>query len=458
MSAWGDLSAGLAPRDLVRGDESGLLLASLELESWSSVIQDVIDGYSSSAPLWEGRAREQWTRRTTAEGRRWRVAESAFRTAADALDAYRGALLGARETAHEARRLWDRGVAAAQAQERSLAQQRSAARATGKRVFVEPVLSAGDADKERAARLLEQARAGLQEAGLQAARTLRSLAELAPERKSLTQSLAELSSPAIFAATWWARMSEQDRHAAGTDFAGLMNHDPQVMREFGAGMAAGAGDALISMNHNAGPEMSEAWKSQTNEWAWQHQMAPGGLAMSGGILVGGELVNSISGPEGRAATATERAAQRLLRRLERYERRYGITDPVQIWDKVGPLRRGIMVEAHHGGNLPGGFKTIDIWDERSGSATSVKSMDLRAPTYSSDASVRSTLKGYVDSMADFEGARRGEVRITRFDVTSRNLLVVIPPQASTPAHHAIVESMQEYARSVGVTMTLKEWP
>lgn len=459
MSARGDLAGGLAPDALVRGDDAGLLLATLELASWASGCQETLDGYLALAPVWEGRAREQWDRRTTIEARRWRVAESALRNAADALETYRSALQGARESAHEARRLWDSGVAAHQAEAATVRRQRAEARAAGERVFIEPYMTAGESEKDRAVLLLEQARSAVQDAGHRAAETLSRQAEAAPHPTSLWESAkSAVSDPFGFAAASWATVRARDWEQAGVDFAGYMQRDPRVMREVGSGMVIGAGDALTSMAPNGGDALSSAWESETNQWSWEHGMATGGAAMAGGVLVGGELINNLGGPEARSASATERAAGRLLKRLERYEKRYGISHPVQTWDKAKPLHRGIIVEAHHGGNLPGGFKTIDVWDDVSGTATSVKSMDLRAPTYGNDSAVRSTLTGYVDKMADYEGGRRGGVVVDEFLIQRRELLVVVPPDTVIGRHHDIVASVQEYARSRGVSMIVKEWP
>lgn len=459
MSARADLAAGLAPDRLVAGDDAGLLLLTIELESWSASCQESVDGFCGMSPVWQGRARERWDRRTETEVRRWRVAESAFRGAADALQGYRRALAGARASAHQARTLWDTGVAERAAQEEQVRTQKAQARASGERVFIEPYITAGDATKDRAALLLDQARTAVADAGRDAAATLARLAELAPHRKPWMQTLVEYANPALNVIDHWGTLTDSDTwESIGWDVRGFVDRDPDVMREVGAGFVIGVGDAFTAILPRDGAWLNQEWKSATNQWSWEHGMATGGTAMAGAAFVGSELVNNASGPEGRAASITERSAARLLKRMDRYIERYGITDLAQTWDKASPFHRGFIYEATQGGNLPGGFKTIDIWDSTSGTATSLKSMDLRAPSYASDARVESTLRGYVDSMTDYRGGRSGEFVINRLDIEHRSLVVAVPPDSLHAGHREIVDRLQRYASDNGVSLVVKEWP
>ncbi len=71
-----------------------------------------------------------------------------------------------------------------------------------------------------------------------------------------------------------------------------------------------------------------------------------------------------------------------------------------VWEK-SVHDRGLEIEQRLGGNLPDGFPTVDKWSN--GTATSIKSVDLKAPTYQDSSSLQRVLNGYVDKVADFRG-------------------------------------------------------
>ena len=53
-----------------------------------------------------------------------------------------------------------------------------------------------------------------------------------------------------------------------------------------------------------------------------------------------------------------------------------------VWD-LGNFERGVAIEQQLGHNVPAAFPAIDIWDEATGAATSIKSLNLEAKTYQS---------------------------------------------------------------------------
>lgn len=84
----------------------------------------------------------------------------------------------------------------------------------------------------------------------------------------------------------------------------------------------------------------------------------------------------------------------------------------------------LEIERQLGGNLPNGFPTIDKW--KNGTATNIKSVDLRAPTYQDPASLQRVLNGYVDKAAEFRGGSRAGVAIRGDQVVARELEIAVP--------------------------------
>lgn len=120
-----------------------------------------------------------------------------------------------------------------------------------------------------------------------------------------------------------------------------------------------------------------------------------------------------------------------------------------------PDKRGLAIEQQLGGNLPPGFKTIDRFN--GGVATSIKSIDLNAPSYQNGAAVLSKLNGYVDRVAAFKGASLGDVVIDAAQITGRELQVAVPGMG-TNAQQAAIAAAAARAQGVGVQVTVTVVP
>ena len=123
------------------------------------------------------------------------------------------------------------------------------------------------------------------------------------------------------------------------------------------------------------------------------------------------------------------------------------------WDKP-PVVRGFEIEEALGGNLPKGFPTIDKWEN--GIATSIKSVDLRAKSYTDPCKLRCLLDGYVDDVAGFTGGKRGDVNIRPGEIIGRQLEVAVPPDAATADQAAAINAAAERAREMGVRLVVRE--
>jgi filamentous hemagglutinin len=121
-----------------------------------------------------------------------------------------------------------------------------------------------------------------------------------------------------------------------------------------------------------------------------------------------------------------------------------------VW-KLPNFARGVAIERLLGHNVPGAFPTLDTWDTATGTATSIKSLDLAAKTYQNTATLSRTLNGYVRSVASFNGADWGKLSISASQIQARALTVAIPGLASE-AQYMAMYGAYEYGVQQGVTV------
>lgn len=159
----------------------------------------------------------------------------------------------------------------------------------------------------------------------------------------------------------------------------------------------------------------------------------------------------------------ERSQGRLNERANDYVNRYGLTEPEDVWDtsKIDPRRRGIVVEAAQGGNLPGSYKTWDKVEETADGrkvATSIKSIDPDAASYGKSGAVESRLKSYVDDIDNATPQNRGGVNIDPDDLDGKQLEVITPPGGFSASQLEELNRVRTYADSKGVDVVVKEYP
>jgi hypothetical protein len=122
-----------------------------------------------------------------------------------------------------------------------------------------------------------------------------------------------------------------------------------------------------------------------------------------------------------------------------------------VWEQA-PVRRGEAIEKALGQNLHQNFPVIDKVKDRV--ATSIKSVDLGAPTYQDPGKLASKLKNYVDKVAEFEWGRvlRQEVQFGKhFD--RRALELAVPPHA-TFSQWRVLQDLRTYSASKGVELVI----
>jgi len=124
-----------------------------------------------------------------------------------------------------------------------------------------------------------------------------------------------------------------------------------------------------------------------------------------------------------------------------------------VWEK-SIHERGLEIERRLGGKLPDGFPTVDKWSN--GTATSIKSIDLNAPTHQNPGSLQRVLNGHVDKVAPFTGRSHAGVTIRADQVVARELQIAVPSGATTASHGAVLSAVSARAQTKGVTVILRE--
>jgi hypothetical protein len=117
-----------------------------------------------------------------------------------------------------------------------------------------------------------------------------------------------------------------------------------------------------------------------------------------------------------------------------------------VWE-LGWAARGIAIERSLGGNLPAGFPVIDRLAD--GVAISIKSLDLNAAKYMTEQNLTRALSGYINNVAQFQGAVHGKVTIRAGEVLSRGLDLAVP-YPGTPMQQSVLNNPIQYGLSRGV--------
>lgn len=123
-----------------------------------------------------------------------------------------------------------------------------------------------------------------------------------------------------------------------------------------------------------------------------------------------------------------------------------------VWE-MNPLQRGLEIENMLGrsSGLPQNFPVIDRFSN--GVATSIKSIDLSAASYQNVNTLSSVVRGYVNTLANWQGTYWGGFEVRASDIVAREVLLAIPPGA-TEAQMAALQQLQQWATTVGVNLNI----
>lgn len=127
-------------------------------------------------------------------------------------------------------------------------------------------------------------------------------------------------------------------------------------------------------------------------------------------------------------------------------------DRDSIWE-LSNFQRGNAFRKMFGGHLSQFYPVIAAWDGTE--ATSIKSMDWTAPSYSSAVKVEKRLQHFVSELAVFEGAggdgpQPGSIR-------RRRLILIIPDNEIAWKSHTLLEKWRATAARRGVTLDIREY-
>lgn len=128
-----------------------------------------------------------------------------------------------------------------------------------------------------------------------------------------------------------------------------------------------------------------------------------------------------------------------------------------IWTK-GWSTRGFEAEGEMGnsGILSRNFPTVDDGIFKDGVFTSMKSIDLNAPTYQNMEKLERTLNRYLDKMSDWEGQKKpwGAIAIPPSEIQEKVLNLGIPTGSMTAEQAKVFEEVAKRAQELGVKVKL----
>ena len=113
-----------------------------------------------------------------------------------------------------------------------------------------------------------------------------------------------------------------------------------------------------------------------------------------------------------------------------------ISTGVNVWE-MNWAARGAAIEDLLGRNLARNNPIIDIWDRATGVATSIKSIDLLSKSYQNISTLTSTVQGYVQELAGFNGQNWAGQVITAGQIMGRELSLGIPAGYSQAQMNAL---------------------
>lgn len=130
-------------------------------------------------------------------------------------------------------------------------------------------------------------------------------------------------------------------------------------------------------------------------------------------------------------------------------------DPGKLSDSVWMLdnfSRGKAIRTWFGGDLPHDFPVIAEFSD--GTATSIKSLDVTAPTYSSREAFSRKVTSCIDQLSGFSGARYekngASIHISENEICQRQLVLVIPENGTRTWLEQELANLGVHAQNKGV--------
>lgn len=122
-----------------------------------------------------------------------------------------------------------------------------------------------------------------------------------------------------------------------------------------------------------------------------------------------------------------------------------------IWN-LSNIARGKEIRKLQGANLPFNFPTIAKFQD--GKATGIKSLNIDEAYYKNTGNLEKKVMSYVNKLEEFQGGSAGGVTIDKSDISSKELILVIPETDVSPAQQAVIDKCISKARSKGITLKI----
>ncbi len=126
-----------------------------------------------------------------------------------------------------------------------------------------------------------------------------------------------------------------------------------------------------------------------------------------------------------------------------------------IWG-LPPMQRGKEIQNIFGReeSMPHNFPVIAKF--ANGKATSIKSINLTDDTYQKSSNVKYKVKGFINDLDQFKGAKVRGFEIKESQIISKELILVVPKDSMNSDIQTTIEWCKRYARSKGIDFVVKE--
>ena len=128
--------------------------------------------------------------------------------------------------------------------------------------------------------------------------------------------------------------------------------------------------------------------------------------------------------------------------------------PPTIWE-MGWGARGVAAERMRGTSLPSNYPGIDRY--MNGVATSIKSIDLNAPSYQEPWKLEGRINYLVNRLAGFKEADWSDIRIKPEDIRGRNLDLVVPRGSLTRETEETIFRCRMRAQRLGIGIIVVQY-
>lgn len=128
--------------------------------------------------------------------------------------------------------------------------------------------------------------------------------------------------------------------------------------------------------------------------------------------------------------------------------------PPDIWE-LGWGARGVEAERRRGASLPPNFPTIDKFED--GVVTSIKSIDLDAPSYQEPWQLEARINYYVNKLAAFDHENFNGINIMPEDIRWRTLDLIVPQGSLTSDRLETIWRSRLRAGKLGVNIIIIEY-